>query len=666
MKKVISLLLVVAMAAGLVFSVSADSARLTTCVLDPSAQDDANPIIIIPGIMQSQTYLISTKEDYKGDGHIYIPEEGTPQYIDENTGYIMTNEATSATGEREGFPLVEGMDMSFMFDMNAIEEDLKAAIPDLLKKMVIADNDGIFDVLCEILSNACKDHYFNPDGTPVYERSVDTYDYSLAVAKETPDRANEFAQGYKTDDEGNTKPTVNYPYESNFINRQVDMSSYYEKYGEDHIYYYAYASFGNILDAAAGLPDYIKMVKEQTGHDKVSLCFISLGGTLANVYLSEYYNADDVDRIILAACALDGSYLLSDLMDANTTLEDTSVIYNDLIPNIVELAAEEYMSLAYLGNTIARILPEELFKDFLEEAVTRAINESLAEMIRNCQSMWALVPSDVYPELSEKYIGDEAHAKLKEQTDKYYNIQKNAQATIKQREAEGADIFIICGYNLELPALVGHYRESSDNIIQSTSTSAGGTFAKAGEKLDTSKIENFDAKYLSPDGNAYIGTGALPEKTFLVNGQSHLKLQSSVDDVIELCIQIAVNPELENATDKNAGYPQFNQYRSLSTLKSLIKKYEAADESDRANATEYYEKAVEMVASRVWDTEATVELEENFASAMNKAGLSDEKTFLNYKVAPFFEKLFKAISDFYAKIFKGKDFWIIPWFLLSK
>ena len=665
LKRILCTVMVLVMCLGVVSAAFAEGECLTSCAHDAGAENDANPIIIIPGIMQSQTYLVSTEEDYKGDGHIYIPEKDTPQYIDEKTGYIMTNEATSATGDREGFPVVEGMDMSFMFDTNAIVEDLKANIPEILKAMITPGNDDLFDMVVDIVDKAFKDHYFNPDGTPLYERSVDTYDYSLAVAKEKPDRANLFAQGYREDENGNTKPTENYPFESDFINRQVDMSSYYNKYGEDHVYYYAYASFGNIFDAASGLNDYIDLVREQTGHDKVTLCFISLGGTIANVYLSKYITPEKIDRIILAACAIDGSYLLSDLMDANTTLEETEIIYNDLIPNIVELAAEEYISLAYLGNTIARILPEELFKDFLKEALTRAINEDLAKMIRNCQSMWALVPSDVYPELSEKYISDESHATLKAQTDEYYEIQKSAADTLRKLDGEGVDIFVISGYDLELPALVGHYRVSSDNIIQASSTSVGGTFADAGEKLDTSKIENFDSKYLSPDGAAYAGTCALPEKTFLIKGQSHLKLQSSVMDVIELCIQIATDSGLENATDKSQGYPQFNEYRDLSKILSLANKYNNADESERAPADEAYAKASEMVASRVWSASETKEVEEEFVRAMKKAGLTDDKPFVDYKLLPALEKIFKAISDIYAKIFRGKDFWLIPWFTLK-
>ncbi|MBR6360470.1 MAG: alpha/beta fold hydrolase, partial [Clostridia bacterium] len=343
-----------------------------------------SPVIIVPGIMQSQTYV----QDAEGND-------------------LMTS---------DGFPLVEGMDMSFMFDTVKVKQEIKNAVPSILKSITMRDRDGLFDILIDIFDKSFRDHYFNPDGTRVNGVSVDEYWYSLEECKTTPDRSYGYAKGYGTDDEGNTLPTTKYQNQYDFIERQVNISAFCEKAGYDHAYYYSYASFGNILETAEGLNEYIEMVKTQTGHDKVSIVFISLGGTIANTWLADYINPDEIDRIVLAAAATDGSYLLSDLMDDRSTLGDGQVIYNDLIPNIVNLAAEEYMALAYLGNTIARAIPQEVFSDFLEEALARAIDEVLAKLMRNCQSMWALVPSAEYPAMAQKYISDEAHAKLKEQT----------------------------------------------------------------------------------------------------------------------------------------------------------------------------------------------------------------------------------------------------------
>ena len=615
------------------------------CLTDCNGED-ASPIIIVPGIMQSQVYVTDT------DGN-----------------YIMTSEKTAANNYN-GFPVVEGMDMSFMFDTNQVTLDLKDKISDILKCIVKNDTDGLYDIITEVLDSATNSHYFAPDGTRVNGVSVDEYWYSCEVARHVKDRAYKFAKGYSKDEDGNVKPTEKYKSQYDFIVRQVDMSSYIEKYGYDHVYYYAYSSFGNILEAASGLNEYIDMVKMQTGHDKVSICFISLGGTIANTYINKYCRPDDIDRIILAACALDGSYLLSDLMSANSTLGEGEVLYNDLIPNIVSLVGEEYMSLAYLGNTVARAIPQKLFSEFLTNALTKAIDGALAKLLRNCQSMWALVPSAVYPELSQKYISDESHADLKKMTDEYYEIQKNAAATLKMRQDQGVDIFIICGYDLELPALINHYNLSSDNIIQASSTSCGGTFAPVGQVLTNEQTAGVDSKYLSPDGIVNASTCALPDKTFFVRGQSHLKLQSSTTDVIELCVQIATNHNLKNATTDSCGYKQFSEYRDLSTVKSLISKYENAlangevgklSDKKRQAVEEGYEKATALILSREWDSDETRKVEQEFYVAMEKAKLLGDgatSSFAKYKLLPFITKLMKKLSDIFFKIFKGNDYWL--------
>ena len=404
------------------------------CKTDCNGECGQSPIIIVHGIMQSQVYV-----------------------QDENGNDIMTS---------DGFPIVEGMDLAFMFDTVALGNEFKASIGDILLSVLTGNTDKLFDIVLGILDESFSSHYFNPDGTRVNDVAVDEYWYSLEVAKTMPDKSYGYAKGYGTDDEGNTLPTTKYEYEYDFIKRQVEISAICEEYGYDHTYYYAYSSFGDVFETAEKLNEYVDMVKAQTGHDKVSLVFISLGGTIGNAYLADYCDPTEIDRVVFAAAAIDGSYLLSDLMGASSTLENNEVIYNDLIPNIVALAAEEYMALAYLGNTVARAIPAPLFNDFLTEALTRAVDEVLGKLVHNCPTMWALVPSEAYPELSAELISDEAHAALKEKTDRYYEIQKNAAATMQQLTEEGMDIFVICGYDLELPALVEHYNLSSDNIIQ--------------------------------------------------------------------------------------------------------------------------------------------------------------------------------------------------------
>ena len=168
---------------------------------------------------------------------------------------------------------------------------------------------------------------------------------------------------------------------------------------------------------------------------------------------------------------------------------------------------------------------------------------------------------------------------------------------------KGVDIFVICGYDLELLGLVEHYKLSSDNVIQAQSTSIGATFADCGSTLSEDYKPAIDATYISPDGIVDAGTCALPDRTWFIKGQSHLKLQSSVNDVIELCIQLISNYEITDARENNGGYPQFLEYRDLSKIQSLMNKFEKADlsalsieEIEALNAA--YAKAEELLGWR--------------------------------------------------------------------
>ncbi len=638
-KKLLSILLsacILICACAVPSIVSAEEATHThewssECKTECGGECGVSPVIIVHGIMQSQVYV----QDKEGND-------------------IMTS---------DGFPIVEGMDMAFMFDTVALGNAFKAAIGEILLSVATGNKDKLLDTVLGILDESFSSHYFNPDGTRTNGVAVDEYWYSLEECMTKPDKSYGYAKGYGKDENGNTLPTTKYENEFDFIKRQVDITGFCMDYGYDHAYYYAYSSFGDTLEAAANLSEYIDMVKAQTGHDKVSLVFISLGGTIGNAFLSEYCDPTEIDRVVFAAAAVDGSYLLGDLMAGNSILKDGNTIYNDLIPNLIAILAEEYEALAYLGNAVARAIPQQLFSDFINEALERAVNEVLGKLIHNCPSMWALVPSEMYPELSKELISDEAHKLLKEKTDKYYEIQKNAAKTVKEMTEKGIDIFVICGYDLELLGLVEHYKLSSDNVIQAQSTSIGATFADAGATLPEDYKPAIDKTYISPDGAVDAGTCALPDRTWFIKGQSHLKLQSSINDVIELCIQLISNYEITDARENNGGYEQFIDYRNLSKIESMIDKYDEADLSaipaDKLEALNAaYEKATELLADRDWDAEEALEVEKELYTAMYKAGLyGDQSPFVVYTLLPILTKIAKTVSDVFEKIFGGKDYW---------
>ena len=86
---------------------------------------------------------------------------------------------------------------------------------------------------------------------------------------------------------------------------------------EDYIYLSTFQIISDPHESARELKDFIAMVKEQTGCEKVNLVPISLGGTIMTAYLQlvqEEYNGDfyDINKIVNIVACLNGTDLFSD------------------------------------------------------------------------------------------------------------------------------------------------------------------------------------------------------------------------------------------------------------------------------------------------------------------------------------------------------------------
>ena len=202
MKKLISLLLAVILIATSVtaaFAAKPIPEYDHNCLTDCKGECEYSPIIVVHGIMQSQVYV----QDKEGND-------------------VLTS---------DGFPIVEGMDMQFMFDMKTITDRIPSLIINLVLGLLLGDRDIFVDEVVDVVDSAFSSHYFKPDGTRENGVHVDEYWYSDEVAMTKPDKSYGYAQGYRTDENGNTLPSYKYEYEYDFIKAQVDISAYCEMAG---------------------------------------------------------------------------------------------------------------------------------------------------------------------------------------------------------------------------------------------------------------------------------------------------------------------------------------------------------------------------------------------------------------------------------------------------
>lgn len=550
------------------------------------------PGVVVGGIMQSITYM------YK----------------------------TNANGEKEilkgedGYLIMESGDMAFMIDNPALKKAIAAESGTLLRFLLTGSNRGLDGSVARIFDAGMSSHYFKPDGTRAAEDitfEVEEYPYSLAVA------ATKENSLYRYSQEGAYKYSGGGPTELGYITSQIDMREYCDLVGYENVYYFAYESFGDTYEVARRLNDYIEnVVKAQTGAEKINLVFISLGGTIGTAYFDLYAHTGEIDelhKVIFADSAIDGSYLLGDIMGLNLNLYDKDYLCTEFIPALLDMrhaVSQEYLWLGYLGGIVLRALPQRWFEKLIDSAAQGLKDSIVTNLVANCPSMWALVPGAQYAQLAEEYLAGSEHAALKEKTDRYRDAQA-ANSTTMPWIVENTDtlIFAICGYGLHLPSPIDSNRMSSDFIINASSGSMGGTFPDAGTTFTDEYLAGAaDPRYISPNRNADLNTSYMKDYIWLIDGQSHLDLPRGRESVIRMSIWLAYDDTITDARVNNGGYPQFNEFRDTNAIRAmLVMAYEnpefiAAHPMGTGTATAFNtlrDEANALIADKVWDTVAT-------------------------------------------------------------
>ncbi len=399
-----------------------------------------------------------------------------------------------------------------------------------------------------------------------------------------------------------------------------------EKYGaddpsynpEDYIYLSTFQLIGNPYDSAKELKDFIAMVKEQTGCEKVNLVPISLGGTIMTAYLQliqEEYNGDfsDINKIINIVACLNGTDLFSDFFDRKWNLAD-EFLYDEYIDLIVEANGMQ----PYMGGLI-KIALKIIPKPALYAILSGAIEGLLDNMFVNCPQFWAMVTKERYEGLADRYLVGEEYALLRSKTDWFQNARVNLIDNLNYvKDNYGVTTYTVSAYGLQFTE--GEYNffgiagssatTNSDGIINISSASLGATYTVPGAKLENAVMP-------SPDGELDISTCAFPDTTWFFKNQHHEVGRNDV--ILKLLGQILVGEV--NDVNSSASFPQFNYGRVTRNLTrdghlmdqaaSVIANEEGLYTQEQIDTVKpSYEKAVAMLDKTVLDENSAKEAED--------------------------------------------------------
>ncbi len=511
-------------------------------------------------------------------------------------------------------------------DTNKIVKEL--AWP-LAQSLIKQQDCGLSDKAAEVLTDVFALNESGPDGYPV--NNIVAEKYLKSVARCTQE-------------------------EKDYIYRTIPVNDYTRIVGEDHLYFFSYNSFGNNLDTANELYEMIKMAIAETGHDKVNIMPISLGGTIANSLLE--YHPDVygmLNKVIYIVPALDGTRIIGDVYAGNLSTSD-EMLYSELIPSLVE----GYQG--YLFNIVLRLLPKQVVLNVIDKALDALTDELLV----NCTCMWALVPSGQYEANRERLLSGDEHAEVRRQTDLYYRAQLDSDENILKLIENNIKVFDIVDYGVPLYKITPSWSEcNADGVIHLDSTSMGAYSLGYNTPFPDDYVQQNTHcddpthNHISPDRTVDASTGLLPDYTFYFYNQHHEG--TGRDDVImKLAVELIAYDTIENVYSCPDRFPQFNIGREArGFIRGTIPEAQAIDQStlsaeDAAELQAAIDEAVAVTNNTVVDYEAYVHAEKRLNDILVKIGVRQPAKV--DKFSPIAYTVCKLASDALYKYYGAKGF----------
>lgn len=347
---------------------------------------------------------------------------------------------------------------------------------------------------------------------------------------------------------------VSYPYplsrcsedERRYIYKMVPLHGLAQAIGEDHLYFFSYDIFGRTERNAELLRNFIRMVKRQTGHEKVNLIPVSMGATVTEMYFALYGDDCDVYRVVGVVPAYDGSTVVSDLMAGNLNLDNYENLFITLLGN---------KDGTKINGALSHV-PEKVVRSTVSELLQGA----LRAVLLNSSAMWGLVPSKDYPLFRDRYLADDAHSDMRKYTDMHWEARRGIKELVRREQERGVEFFNLCGCGVRLFEAVASGDVSSDMIVPVFSSSMGAECAPLGghfsEEYEQKSSSCAGHNHISPSRDIDASCCAVPDRTWFYYNMEHE--QAAENEALLTLVQKLLSSDEISDVYSSPEYPQFN------------------------------------------------------------------------------------------------------------
>ena len=326
-------------------------------------------------------------------------------------------------------------------------------------------------------------------------------------------------------------------------------------YGADYFFRYDWRI--SACDVADQLYNYIQLIKEKTGAEKVNLIGRCYGGNVLAAYLYEY-GCDDIDTAVYLTSLSQGGYMSDNAFAGKFNFNgmdiENAVEYYELVddPALAELLRA---TVSFINTFYGLEGSTKLLTKFVNKLYPVIAPQIMTATFAGLVGYWGMVSEGYEDAKALIFAGQEdKYAGFIEKIDHYhYDIQLHETEIIQSCIDKGMKFANIAKYGCVAYPCFETSKEDGDDTIELRKASLGATVALLGETLNAKYLSTADMKYISSDKIVDSSTCAFKDYTWFFKGIEHGTFPISIDNFWRhICAQ-----EDQMTVFDNENYPQF-------------------------------------------------------------------------------------------------------------
>lgn len=337
------------------------------------------------------------------------------------------------------------------------------------------------------------------------------------------------------------------------------------------------------------LNEYVKLVMEVTGAEKVNILGRCEGSNIALAYLEEYGDPSFINHILFVWPSVQGLCGITAFFTGEISLDMNALEAFLNSQDTEETLIGVTSSIVEVMNAVNALAPAAgLFNKIYSKIEKQLMPELVLSTYGNMPSFWAMLEPDKYEQAKEYVFAgrEEEYAGLIEKIDNYYyNAGSRVEEILKSYTDAGTMFSCVAKYGYMITPLCTEYMNAqTDGLATLEASSLGATVSNFGDTLSKEYIADVTAKgngkYISPDKKIDASTCLYPDSTWFVKNCKHANMPSSLNTFCASLIASEVQPTVTQSTR----YPQFLLYDSRGSVLVQLTEENNIDNADNGNS----------------------------------------------------------------------------------